>query len=104
MRRALVSLAAAVMVAQAGAAGLPAGAAASNQAAIVIADQASLRAAPRDSAQQQAQLWQGELVEVRGERMDYLQVYDHKRERAGFVKASQVRRTALAPAAAPELL
>ena len=72
--------------------------------AIVVADQASLRAAPRDSAQQQAQLWQGELVEVRGERMDYLQVYDHKRERAGFVRASQVRRTALAPEEAPELL
>jgi len=73
-------------------------------AAIVLADQAALRAAPRDSAQQQAQLWQGELLEVRGERMDYLQVYDHKRERAGFVRASQVRRTALAPADAPELL
>jgi len=73
-------------------------------AAIVTADQAQLRAAPRDSAQQQAQLWQGELLEVRGERMDYLQVYDHKRERAGFIKASQVRRTALTPAEAPELL
>jgi hypothetical protein len=72
--------------------------------AIIVADQASLRAAPRDSAQQQAQLWQGELVEVRGERMDYLQVYDHKRERAGFVRAGQVRRTALAAAEAPELL
>jgi len=72
--------------------------------AIVVADQASLRAAPRDSAQQQAQLWQGELVEVRGERMDYLQVYDHKRERAGFVRAAQVRRTALAPDEAPDLL
>lgn len=72
--------------------------------ALVVADQAALRNAPRDSAQQQAQLWQGELVEVRGERMDYLQVYDHKRERAGFVRASQLRRTALAPAEAPELL
>jgi hypothetical protein len=72
--------------------------------AIVVADQASLRNAPRDSAQQHAQLWQGELVEVRGERMDYLQVYDHRRERAGFVRASQVRRTALAPDEAPELL
>ena len=73
-------------------------------AAIVTADQATLRAAPRDSGQQQAQLWQGELLEVRGERMDYLQVYDHKRERAGFIKASQVRRTQMAPAEAPELL
>ncbi|MBC7602905.1 MAG: hypothetical protein H7255_09630 [Ramlibacter sp.] len=72
--------------------------------AIIVADQAPLRAAPRDSAQQQAQLWQGELVEVRGERLDYLQVYDHKRERAGFVKATQVRRTTGKPAEAPELL
>lgn len=72
--------------------------------AIVTSDPIALRAAPRDSAQQQAQLWQGEMVEVRGERLDYLQVYDHKRERGGFVRASQVRRTALAPAEAPELL
>jgi hypothetical protein len=78
--------------------------AASMQTAIVTSDQAALRAAPRDSGQQQAQLWQGEVLEVRGERLDYLQVYDHKRERAGFVRASQVRRTALAPAEAPELL
>src|SRR6478609_7611231 len=74
------------------------------QHAIVTSDQAALRAAPRDSGQQQAQLWQGEVLEVRGERLDYLQVYDHKRERAGFVRASQVRRTALAADEAPELL
>jgi hypothetical protein len=80
------------------------GTAQSQQAAIVITDQAALRAAPRDSAQQQAQLWQGELLEVRGERLDYLQVYDHQRERAGFVRASQVRRTTMTPADAPELL
>lgn len=73
-------------------------------AAIVTTDQAVLRAAPRDSAQQQAQLWQGELLEVRGERLDYLQVWDHRRERGGFVRASQVRRGALSAAEAPELL
>lgn len=78
--------------------------AATLQTAIVTSDQASLRATPRDSGQQQAQLWQGEMLEVRGERMDYLQVYDHKRERTGFVKAAQVRRLSLAPAEAPELL
>jgi hypothetical protein len=80
------------------------GTAQSQQAAIVVTDQAVLRAAPRDSAQQQAQLWQGELLEVRGERMDYLQVYDHQRERAGFIRASQVRRTTMTPPDAPELL
>lgn len=72
--------------------------------AIITTDTATLRAAPRDGARQQAVLRQGEMVEVRGERLDYLQVYDHQRERAGFVRASQVRRTALGPAEAPELL
>src|SRR5688500_4481442 len=72
--------------------------------AIVTTDQAVLRASPREGAPQQAQLWQGEVLEVRGERLDYLQVWDHARERGGYVKASQVRRTALTPAEAPELL
>ena len=52
--------------------------------AIVTQDQTALRAAPRDSAAQQAVLWQGDALEVRGRRLDYLQVYDHRRERAGF--------------------
>ncbi len=72
--------------------------------AIITTDQTVLRAAPRDSAQQQATLRQGEMVEIRGERLDYLQVYDYQRERAGYVRANQVRRTALTAAEAPELL
>jgi hypothetical protein len=72
--------------------------------AIVTQDQAVLRAAPRDSAQQQAALWQGDALEIRGERMDYLQVYDHRRERAGYVRASQVRTIGLDADAAPSLL
>jgi len=72
--------------------------------AIVVQDQASLRAAPRDGAQQQASLWQGEVLEVRGERLDYLQVWDHKRERGGFIRASDVRRVALTEAQGPALL
>jgi hypothetical protein len=71
--------------------------------AIVTQDQASLRAAPRDSAVQQAALWQGDTLEIRGQRMDYLQVYDHRRERAGFIHTSQVRVLSLKPADAPEL-
>lgn len=72
--------------------------------AIVTQDHAALRAAPRDSAQQQAQLWQGDTLEIRGARMDYLQVYDHRRERAGYIRATQVRTTTLEAADAPELL
>ena len=72
--------------------------------AIVTQDQASLRAAARDSATQQAVLWQGDVLEIRGQRGDYLQVYDHRRERAGYIRAVQVRRVTLAPGEAPELL
>lgn len=79
-------------------------AAASFGSAIVATDAAVLRASPRDSAPQQAQLWQGEVLEVRGERLDYLQVWDPARERGGYVKASQVRRTALTANEAPDLL
>ena len=62
---------------------------------IVVRDQTSLRAAPRDGAQLQALLWQGEVVEIRGERLDYLQVWDYRRERGGFVRANQIRRLRL---------
>jgi len=72
--------------------------------AIVLRDQTALRASPRDSASQQAVLWQGEVLEVRGERLDYLQVWDHVRERGGFVRASQVHRSRLGAADAPALL
>ncbi|HSE12389.1 MAG TPA: hypothetical protein VLB69_07130 [Rudaea sp.] len=72
--------------------------------AIVVQDAAPLRAAAKDSAQQQAVLWQGDTLEVRGRRLDYLQVYDHRRERAGFVRAAQVRVLSLRPQDAPELL
>ena len=72
--------------------------------AIVTQDQAGLRAAPRESAAQHAVLWQGDSLEIRGTKGDYLQVYDHRRERAGYVRASQVRPQSLKPENAPELL
>ena len=83
---------------------MTAAAAASLGTAIVATDAAQLRAAPRESAPAQAQLWQGEALEVRGERLGYLQVWDYRRERGGYVRANQVRRWALAPADAPDLL
>ena len=72
--------------------------------AIVAQDQASLRAAPRDSAAQQAVLWAGDSLEIRGEKGDFLQVYDHRRERAGYIRATQVRVPSLKPERAAELL
>ena len=72
--------------------------------AIVAQNPVSLRAAPRDSAPQQAVLWAGDTLEVRGARADYVQVYDHRRERAGYVRASQVRELGLAEADASGLL
>ena len=72
--------------------------------AIVTQDSAQLRAAPRESAQQQALLWQGDSLEIRGEKGDFLQVYDHRRERAGYIRATQVRQVSLKPAAAAELM
>ncbi|OYU45044.1 MAG: hypothetical protein CFE44_09630 [Burkholderiales bacterium PBB4] len=72
--------------------------------AIVAQDHTALRAGPRDSTPIQAVLWQGDALEVRGQRLDYLQVYDHRRERAGYVRASQVRTTRLSADDAPELL
>ncbi len=72
--------------------------------AIVLQNEVALRPAAHKAAQPNALLWQGETVEVRGERLDYLQVYDYRRERGGYVRASQVRRIALTPAEAPEFL
>ncbi|HKE48666.1 MAG TPA: hypothetical protein VKB52_11425, partial [Rhodanobacteraceae bacterium] len=72
--------------------------------AIVAQDQAALRAAPRDAAESQAALALGDALEIRGRQKDYLKVYDHRRERGGFVRASQVRVLTRTPAEAPELL
>ncbi len=72
--------------------------------AIVSADGVALRAAPRESAQQNVSLSQGDMLEVRGSKLDYLQVYDYRRERAGFVKISSVRQTRAAPDESSELI
>ncbi|HWU53508.1 MAG TPA: hypothetical protein VN153_11925, partial [Tahibacter sp.] len=74
------------------------------ETAIVTQDQIALRAAPKESAPQQAMLWQGDTLEIRDARFGYLQVYDHRRERGGYVRASQVRRVSLQPERAEELL
>ena len=72
--------------------------------AIVTQDGIALRAEARDSSARHAVLWQGESLEVRGRTLDYLQVYDHRIERAGFVRASQVHVLSTQPEDAPGLL
>lgn len=72
--------------------------------AVIVEDRVALRAEPRDSARQHALLWQGDSVEIRGQRLDFLQVYDYRRERGGYVRASQVRVLDLRPEAASDLL
>ncbi len=82
----------------------PVAAAPAARYAIVVQDQTVLRAAASERSAQQAALSQGDLLEVRGERLEHLQVYDHRRERAGYVRATQVRRLSLDAAEAPQLL
>ena len=72
--------------------------------AIVVQDDTALRPLAGSSARPLALLAQGETLEVRGERLDYLAVWDYARERGGFVRATQVRRLALTADEAPELL
>ncbi len=72
--------------------------------AVVVEDRVALRAEPRDSARAHALLWQGDSVELRGRRLDFWQVYDHRRERGGYVRDSQLRLLDLRPEAAADLL
>ncbi|WP_343629017.1 hypothetical protein [Roseateles sp.] len=63
-------------------------ASAGSRTAIVLWDNVAMRAAAKDSAPAQSQLWRGEALEIRGERPDHFQVYDYRRERGGFVRKS----------------
>jgi hypothetical protein len=93
MKRIFVALALSVVLVQAEA-----------DYAIVLQNDTALRASPSATARAHTLLAQGETIEVRGERLEYLQVYDYRRERGGFVRTSSVRRVALTPQEAPELL
>ncbi len=72
--------------------------------AIVVQDHAALRAAPRSSAAELTRLWQGDVLEVRGEHAGYLKVYDYRRERGGYLRADAARPVEVSETAAPELL
>ena len=72
--------------------------------AIVVQDHAALRAAPRSSAAELTRLWQGDVLEIRGEHAGYLKVYDYRRERGGYVRGDAARPVELSASAAPDLL
>ncbi len=72
--------------------------------AIVIQDHAALRAAPRSNSVELTRLWQGDVLEVRGEHAGYLKVYDHGRERGGYLRGDSVQPIELSESAATELL
>jgi hypothetical protein len=72
--------------------------------AIVVQDRAALRAAPRSSATELTRLWQGDVLEVRGEHAGYLKVYDYRRERGGYLRGDAARPVELSETAAPGLL
>ncbi|MDR0564604.1 MAG: hypothetical protein LBG78_06700 [Azoarcus sp.] len=71
--------------------------------AIVTQDQIPLRGAPEENAARHAVLTHGDTLEVRGIKGDYLQVYDHRRERAGYILATQAARHELNAGEAPKL-
>ena len=72
--------------------------------AIVVSDKASVRSTPRSPATELTTLWQGDVVEIRGEQAEYLKVYSYRRERGGYLRAAAVRKVAFTEADAPELL
>jgi hypothetical protein len=63
--------------------------------AIVTQDATPLRAAASETAARQTLLFAGDWLELRGERQGWLQVYDHRHERPGYVRPPQVRSYAL---------
>jgi hypothetical protein len=72
--------------------------------AIVVQDHAPVRAAPKSSATELTTLWQGDVLEIRGQSAGYLKVYNYRRERGGYLKSEATCPVAFNEANAPELL
>jgi len=71
--------------------------------ALVVQDQAPLRATAHENAPRQTLLTAGDWLEVRGEQQGYLQVYDHRLERPGYVRPAAVRTYEVGEGSAPKL-
>jgi hypothetical protein len=72
--------------------------------AIVVEDATPLLAAASEVAARPAVLYAGDALEVRGRRRGFLEVYEHRRERLGYVRAERVREIAGDPEGARDLL
>lgn len=59
--------------------------------AIVGGDKVALRTKPERTASLAQTLWKGDWLEVRGARKGWLEVYDHRHERPGWVAGKNVR-------------
>lgn len=70
-------------------------------AAVVTGDHVALRATASRTSGQQAVLWKGDWLEVRGAKKGWLKVYDHRHERAGWIAAKNVKQVELVEASAP---
>jgi hypothetical protein len=71
--------------------------------ALVVQAPAALRSGPHPDAPRETALTPGDWLEVRGERQGFLEVYDHRRERAGYVRPSSVRSYTLDESSVPKL-
>ena len=71
--------------------------------AVIAGDHVVLRSSPNRTAAQQAVLWKGDWVEVRGEQKGWLKVYDHRHERPGWVARPITRIVELDDRSAPAL-
>lgn len=72
--------------------------------AIVVQDHTALRAGAQSTATELTTLSQGDVLEIRGERAGYLQVYNYRRERGGYLRDDAVRPLSLNEHDAPDLL
>jgi hypothetical protein len=65
--------------------------------AVIAGDHVVLRASPTRTAAQQAVLWKGDWLEVRGEQRGWFKVYDHRHERPGIAFVRGLEHLALPP-------
>ena len=71
--------------------------------ALVVQGETPLRATAHDGAPKQTILTPGDWLEVRGQQQGFLQVYDHRHERPGYVRPGMVRSYVLDEQTAPRL-